>query len=125
MTVTRFRGFSQFGVIGGIGMVAAWLATVTVLPALWAAFDQRERTARRFAPPVTAFSDLVARVATQAPRSCLVVFGLLTVVSVVPLGATCAIRSSTTSATCATGAASSRARPRWRRAGRSRSSAAR
>ena len=43
------------------------------------------RTARCFAPPVTAFSELVARIATQAPRSCLVVFGLLTVVSVLPL----------------------------------------
>ncbi len=85
LTVTRFRGFSQFGTIGGLGMVAAWLATVAVLPALWAAFDKRERTARRFAPPVTAFSDLVARVATQAPRSCLIVFGILTVVSVLPL----------------------------------------
>ncbi|HSN34082.1 MAG TPA: MMPL family transporter, partial [Ideonella sp.] len=69
----------------GLGMVAAWVSTVTVLPALWAAFDKRERTARRFAPPVTAFSDLVARIATQAPRTCLVVFGLLTVFSVVPL----------------------------------------
>ncbi|MCA1664867.1 MAG: MMPL family transporter, partial [Myxococcales bacterium] len=85
LTVTRFRGFSQFGTIGGFGMVAAWVATVAVLPALWAAFDKRERTARRFAPPVTAFSELVARIATQAPRSCLIVFGLLTVVSVLPL----------------------------------------
>jgi hypothetical protein len=85
LTVTRFRGFSQFGTIGGFGMVAAWVATVAVLPALWAAFDKRERTARRFAPPVTAFSELVARVATQAPRTCLVIFGLLTVFSVVPL----------------------------------------
>jgi len=85
LIVTRFRGFSQFGTIGGLGMVAAWVSTVVVLPALWAAFDKRERTARRFAPPVTAFSDLVARIATQAPRTCLVVFGLLTVFSVVPL----------------------------------------
>jgi predicted RND superfamily exporter protein len=85
LMVTRFRGFSQFGTIGSIGMVAAWVATVTVLPALWAAFDKRERTARRFAPPVTAFSELVARVATHAPRSCLIVFGLLTVFSVLPL----------------------------------------
>lgn len=85
LTVTRFRGFSQFGTIGGIGMVAAWAATVTVLPALWAAFDKRERTARRFHPPVTAFSELVARVATQAPRTCLLVFAALSVISVVPL----------------------------------------
>lgn len=85
LMVTRFRGFSQFGTIGGLGMVAAWCAAVTVLPALWAAFDKRERTARRFAPPVTAFSDLVARLTTQAPRTCLLAFGLLTVASLVPL----------------------------------------
>jgi predicted RND superfamily exporter protein len=85
LTVTRFRGFSQFGTIGGIGMVAAWLATITVLPALWAAFDRRERATRRFAPPVSAFSDLISRAATQAPRICLVIFGLLTVASIIPL----------------------------------------
>ncbi len=85
LTVTRFRGFSQFGTIGGLGMVAAWIATVTVLPALWAAFDKRERASRRFAPPVTAFSDLVARIATHMPKSCLAVFALLTVFSIVPL----------------------------------------
>jgi uncharacterized protein len=86
LVVTRFRGFSQFGVIGGIGMVAAWLATITVLPSLWAAFDQRERATRRFAPPVTAFSEFVSRAATQAPRWCMWIFALLTVASVVPLG---------------------------------------
>jgi predicted RND superfamily exporter protein len=86
LVVTRFRGFSQFGVIGGIGMVAAWLATMTLLPALWAAFDQRERATRRFAPPVTAFSDFVSRAATQAPRTCLWIFAILTVLSVIPLG---------------------------------------
>jgi predicted RND superfamily exporter protein len=66
-------------------MVAAWLATVIVLPALWAAFDHRERTTRRFAPPVTAFSELVSRVATRAPRTCLLVFSVLTVASLMPL----------------------------------------
>lgn len=39
LTLTRFRGFSQFGAIGATGMVAAWLATLVVLPALWAVFD--------------------------------------------------------------------------------------
>src|SRR5262249_42966950 len=32
LMVTRFRGFSQFGVIGGIGMTAVWVATVTGFP---------------------------------------------------------------------------------------------
>ena len=59
-----------------LGMVAAWLATVVVLPALWA----RVRPARARRAPLRAagdgaFSELVARIATQAPRSCLMVFG--------------------------------------------------
>src|SRR5207249_3372903 len=47
LTVTRFRGFSQFGAIGATGMAVAWVATVTVLPALWAAFDERTEPAGR------------------------------------------------------------------------------
>src|SRR5207237_3136533 len=39
LMLTRFRGFSQFGAIGATGMIAAWLATLLVLPALWALFD--------------------------------------------------------------------------------------
>jgi predicted RND superfamily exporter protein len=39
LTLTRFRGFSQFGAIGATGMIAAWLATLIVLPALWALLD--------------------------------------------------------------------------------------
>jgi hypothetical protein len=41
LMVTRFRGFSQFGLIGGVGMIAAWLATLTVLPALLAVVDRQ------------------------------------------------------------------------------------
>ncbi len=86
LTATRFRGFSQFGVIGGIGMVFAWLATVTVLPALWAAFDRRGGKARRFeAPAAGAFSGMVSRLATRAPRALLAVSAVLTVVAVIPL----------------------------------------
>ena len=36
LVVTGFRGFSQFGIMGGAGMVLAWIATIAVLPAvLW------------------------------------------------------------------------------------------
>ncbi|MSP63295.1 MAG: hypothetical protein EXR72_23720 [Myxococcales bacterium] len=86
LTVTRFRGFSQFGVIGGIGMVMAWVATVALLPALWAAFDRRSARLRRFSPPLQgAFSELVSRLATRAPRALLVVSLVLTVVAAVPI----------------------------------------
>ncbi len=34
LAVTSFRGFSQFGIMGGAGCLLSWLATFTVLPAL-------------------------------------------------------------------------------------------
>ncbi len=39
LVVTSFRGFSQFGVIGGTGWLFCWLATFLVLPALVLALD--------------------------------------------------------------------------------------
>jgi len=84
--VTRFRGFSQFGVIGAVGMVAAWLATLTLLPALLLVFDRRERTLRRFgAPGGGRIASAVARVVTRWPRACLALCILTTVLSLVPL----------------------------------------
>ncbi len=34
LTITRFRGFSQFGLIGFVGMLAVWAAIVPLVPAL-------------------------------------------------------------------------------------------
>ena len=85
LTATRFRGFSQFGAIGGIGMVAAWLATITLLPALIACFDRRTAMKKQDGARTGAFSGLVSRLATRAPRTCLAVFAICTVVSVIPL----------------------------------------
>ena len=53
LTLTRFRGFSQFGAIGATGMIAAWLATLIVLPALWALLDAGPAR-RRFRSPADA-----------------------------------------------------------------------
>src|SRR5690606_13905924 len=39
LLITSFRGFSEFGLIGGVGMVFCWLATFTVLPALITFFE--------------------------------------------------------------------------------------
>jgi hypothetical protein len=54
LMVTDFRGFSQFGFIGGLGMIVCWLATFTVGPALVVALESRWplklRTTRALAP---------------------------------------------------------------------------
>ena len=91
-------------------MVAAWLATVTVLPALWArstsasapraaspAGDRVLRAGRRASPRARRAAASSSLASSPSPRCC-------------RCGAICTIRSSTTSATCATGAAWSRAR---------------
>jgi hypothetical protein len=51
LMVTAFRGFSQFGFIGGVGMILCWLATFTVAPALLMALEARWPTrAQRHKP---------------------------------------------------------------------------
>jgi len=41
LTVTRFRGFSQFGVIGCVGMVFVWCITIVLVPALLTLVQRR------------------------------------------------------------------------------------
>ena len=43
LAVTDFRGFSQFGVIGGLGMALCWVTAYLLLPPLLAALDARSR----------------------------------------------------------------------------------
>jgi len=43
LAVTDFRGFNQFGLIGGMGMALCWLTAYLLLPALLAALDSRSR----------------------------------------------------------------------------------
>ena len=40
LAVTDFRGFSQFGAIGAVGMILCWLSTYLVLPPLLCALDR-------------------------------------------------------------------------------------
>ena len=45
LMVTQFRGFRQFGAIGGIGMVLCWLVTFLLMPSLLAWLDRGGATA--------------------------------------------------------------------------------
>jgi predicted RND superfamily exporter protein len=40
LTVTRFRGFSQFGIIGFVGMLLVWISMIPCLPALVVVFER-------------------------------------------------------------------------------------
>ena len=43
LAVTNFRGFSQFGVIGGIGMAVCWACSYLLLPPLLSVLDGRSK----------------------------------------------------------------------------------
>ena len=65
LVAMQFRGFRQFGVIGGLGMVACWSATFLLLPSLVAWLDRGSLTVRSqasgFHRPMAALASLVAR----------------------------------------------------------------
>lgn len=86
LMVTDYRGFRDFGIIGGIGMVLCWVATYTVLPSLATVserlrpltFTDRDRRMKGF------YGVLSARLALGAPRVVLgvaVAIGLVFVVA--------------------------------------------
>lgn len=50
MMLTRFRGFSQFGLIGGIGMIACWLFVYLLMPPLLALLEGRAPLVRSGGP---------------------------------------------------------------------------
>jgi uncharacterized protein len=76
LTLTRFRGFSQFGAVGATGMIVAWVATLLVLPALWALFDRG--SARRLFPALPAGRLLAGLGRGRAPAIMLALGGALT-----------------------------------------------
>jgi predicted RND superfamily exporter protein len=45
LAVTEFRGFSQFGLIGGLGMALCWVTSYLLLPPLLASLDRRSKRA--------------------------------------------------------------------------------
>lgn len=49
LTITRFRGFSQFGMIGFVGMLLVWLSIIPLVPAVVTLFE-RLRTRPGYAP---------------------------------------------------------------------------
>jgi hypothetical protein len=69
LLATDFRGFNQFGLIGGIGMTFSWLASYAVTPALvlaWERLAPIPREGQRPARPL--FTQAVSRLIERAPR---------------------------------------------------------
>ena len=79
LTVTGFRGFSQFGLIGAAGCLFAWLGTFLFMPALLCLFDRQgpRRTAR---PARQGALSALASLIERSPRRVLAVGAAVTVV---------------------------------------------
>jgi hypothetical protein len=83
LVAMQFRGFRQFGTIGGLGMVACWSATFLLMPSLVAWLDGGKLTARKessgFHRPMSALANLVA----ARPGVFLIVAASITILALV------------------------------------------
>lgn len=81
LMLTSFRGFSQFGLIGGVGIIFCWCATMSVLPASVSAlerlrfrfFPRSATTARPKREPRTPVTNIIAVVTERWPIKVLLV----------------------------------------------------
>ncbi len=86
LVITDFRGFRQFGVIGGIGMLVCWACTFLLAPSLIRRLDRGDALTKarpshregRFMRPLAAF-------VRRAPRAILIGAAVLTVFSLMQL----------------------------------------
>lgn len=85
LVLTDFRGFRDFGIIGGVGMVFAWLAAYLLLPALCALYE-RWRPLKLDAERTPVYGRLLGWLVDRRPRVVLVISALLTL-TVVGFGA--------------------------------------
>ena len=85
LAITEFRGFNQFGYIGAVGMLLAWAATLTLLPALWVLFDRRSPS--EAVPRVRGFALFapLGRLAVSRSRTLLAVGAVVTIAAALPL----------------------------------------
>ena len=83
LAVAGFRGFRQFGIIGGSGMLFCWLSAFATGPALIVLLEKirpfKRKSFQSDKHPVTGF---IARVINAFPKTIVVLSVLLTIVSV-------------------------------------------
>jgi predicted RND superfamily exporter protein len=85
LMITDFRGFRDFGIIGGVGMVLCWVSAITVLPAAVAAYERfrpfplGKKRKRQWGH----YADAFAAVAGRVPRGVVAVSLALSLLSAV------------------------------------------
>jgi len=85
LAATDFKGFSQFGVIGGLGMALCWVTAYLLLPPLLAVLDDRSSRLGRVGGRESLFGRFASWLNRTHPVSILVATAVLTAASVVGL----------------------------------------
>lgn len=85
LAITSFRGFSQFGYIGSVGMLLSWMMTMLVVPSLLVLLDHRSPSTT--VPYLKGFSVTapLARFTIRYASPLLIVGVLLTIGAILPL----------------------------------------
>jgi hypothetical protein len=78
LVITQFRGFRQFGVIGGIGMLLSWITAFVLMPSLVAFIDRGTHTSPRPGNPERGIMAVVARFVARWPVPVVIAGALLT-----------------------------------------------
>jgi uncharacterized protein len=80
LALTKFRGFQQFGEVGGVGMILCWVFTYSYCPALICLWERIRRSpARRPSPPQTRIR--IATAIIDHPRALLLAVGAITLLA--------------------------------------------
>ncbi|HMI85079.1 MAG TPA: MMPL family transporter [Polyangiaceae bacterium] len=85
LVLTEFRGFNQFGIIGGLGMLLSWAAAFVLGPPLIAWLDRNGASVPARAQPQRTWMNHVANVVTHHPVPILVVASVITVAAALKL----------------------------------------
>lgn len=87
LAATSFRGFSEFGLIGGVGMVLCWLTTFLLLPAFLAGFDAARGLSVQRHPraPRRSLPGWLTELSADHPRGILLLAGLLFITALWPV----------------------------------------
>jgi len=76
------ESFRQFGWIGGVGILACWLATFLVVPSVLVVLPPRLRPPRRRAGPLAVFATATGRACERFPRTILAAAACFTLAGV-------------------------------------------